>query len=87
MCTPLRVHVVTLARAHAHAPTHVCVAARTAAHEVLVLEKEAREAMALGRYDKAVVAATDAKLALDSDALMNVNMMVRVFVCVYVISV
>ena len=44
---------------------------------MLVLEKEAREAAAVGRFDRAVVAATDAKLALDSDILSNVNMMVR----------
>lgn len=47
-----------------------------AATEVLSLEKEAVEAAKVGRYDKAVLAATDAKLALESDTLSNVNMMV-----------
>lgn len=48
-----------------------------AAHEVLSLEKEAIEAAKGGRFDKAVVAATDAKLALDSELLANALMMVR----------
>jgi hypothetical protein len=49
-----------------------------AAHEVLALEKEARDAVAAGRLDRAVTAATDAKLALDSDLLNNVNFMVGI---------
>lgn len=47
------------------------------AHTVLLLEKEAKEAAAGGRFERAVTAATDAKLAIDSELLKNVNMMVR----------
>ena len=52
--------------------TNIC----TGTQEVLVLEKEARDAAASGNYERAVSAATDAKLAIDSDVLSNINMMV-----------
>ncbi len=45
------------------------------AHGVLRLEREAKAAAAAGKYERAVAAATEAKLALDSDVLKNVNMM------------
>jgi len=45
------------------------------AHGALLLEREAKTAFAAGRHERAVIAATDAKLALDSDVLKNVNMM------------
>jgi hypothetical protein len=51
---------------------------------VVSLEKEAIEAAKGGRFDKAVVAATDAKLALDSELLANALMMVRLSIARYV---
>jgi hypothetical protein len=47
-------------------------------HGALRLEREAKRAFAAGRLEQAIIAATDAKLALDSDVLKNVNMMEEV---------
>lgn len=47
-------------------------------HGTLLLEREAKRAFAAGRLEQAIIAATDAKLVLDSDVLKNVNMMEEV---------
>jgi len=49
-----------------------------AAHEVLALEKEAKAAAEIGRLDKAVTAAADAKM--HSEPLTNINFMVSQWV-------
>ena len=50
------------------------VVCQSASYEVLALEKEAKAAAEMGRLDKAVTAAADAKM--HSEPLTNVNFMV-----------
>lgn len=63
---------------HGYLTLYASAYVRTAARTVLQLVKEARASAADGRLDRAVAAATEARLALDGEALKDAAMMVRV---------